>query len=122
MRECSLLLVGEPSEDPEVPGRLLRIAEELRDRYRPPVSPESQIEAAETRGERTVDLSFSMPASIGDRVARLGELLDAAEAYGMRGKLLTVTPPDEIRRFRRWYAREIVDQLGGAQPRRWIAG
>lgn len=122
MRECALLLVNEPSGHGEVPGRLVRIAGELRDRYLPLVGPESQFEAAESRGETTVDLTFSMPKPMGDDVARLGELLEAAEAYSVRGKLLTVAPPAEVRLFRRWYVREIVDQLAGAGPSRWTEG
>lgn len=122
MRECSLLLVGEPPEHTEVPGRLLAIAEELRSRYQPLVSPESQVEAAETRGDTMVDLTFSMPRSISDDVARLAELLEAVEGYSVRRKLLTVPPPAEVRRFRNWYVREIVEQLAGARPSRWVAG
>lgn len=121
MRECSLLVVGEPSEYAEVPGHLLHIAEELRARYQPLTSPESQVEAAETRGETVVDVTFAMPAWIGAHVARLGQLLEDAEAYSVRGKLLTVAPPTEVRRFRRWYVREIVEQLSGAQPSSWVA-
>jgi len=121
MRECSLLLVKEPSEHAEVPGRLLQIAEEMRGRYQPLVSPESQVEAAEARGENVVDLTFSMSESVGDDVGRLRELLEAAEAYSVRGKLLTMAPPTEVRRFRRWYVREVVEQLGGAPPRKWTA-
>jgi len=82
---------------------------------------ESQVEAAEARGENVVDLTFSMSESVGDDVGRLRELLEAAEAYSVRGKLLTMAPPTEVRRFRRWYVREVVEQLGGAPPRKWTA-
>jgi len=122
MRECSLLLVNEPDARGDVPGHLLVVAEELRLRYQPVTAPEAQVEAAEVRGERILDLEFDMPAAVADDIFRLGELLEAAEDYSSNGKLLTVSPPPEISRFRRWYVREIAGQISGSAPRPWDGG
>jgi hypothetical protein len=117
IRECSLLLVQEPS--PDVDANILRLAAELREQHEPLISSDAQVEAARTHGDDVVDLTFTLPSSERHSIERLGELLDEAERYCIDGKLLTMAPLPEISAFRRWFVQQLTSQLAGSLPVPW---
>ena len=47
-------------------------------------------------------------------------MLDEADRYCRQGRhLLTLATPDDLLAYRRWYLREIAEQLAGAAPVPW---
>jgi len=120
MREFALLLLDRPAPG-SVPQRLVRLVEEVRDRYAASAeAPEAVREAALQRGDTHVDLVYEIPAAAGPQVARLLALLEEADEYCRRGEhLLTLATPPGTAAFRRWYLGEFVRQARGEAPLPW---
>jgi hypothetical protein len=114
-------LIAASGEDHEnVPTRLMSLIDELTSEYSTFTGGiDDVLEAARQRGDRTVDLVYTLPASISIGVRRFLELLDEADAYCRSGDLLTLAPPADAVAFRRWYLEEFVRQIGGEAPRPW---
>jgi hypothetical protein len=102
----------------DVPGRLLALSDDLRSRFSSfTTENERLLDEAADRGEETVDLTYHVPAEAGPAAAALGDLLDEADRYCAAGTyLLTMTTPPGTLRYRRWYIRQFVDQIAGADP------
>jgi len=61
-----------------------------------------------------------VPASAGAAAAALRDLMDEADEYCQQGEhLLTLTSPEDVTAFRRWFLDEFERQCGGADPVPW---
>jgi anti-sigma regulatory factor (Ser/Thr protein kinase) len=82
-----------------------------RDSYRDVVA------AAQSRGQRTVELeTTATPAAVGAARSYLG-LLDQTDELCRTGVLLTPPPPAHVRALRRWFVEQMAAQvLDGAEP------
>ncbi len=104
----------------EVPARLTGLVEELRARFSGfTLGPTSELAAAASRGDETVDVTYVVPPSVGPGAAELGRLLDEADEFCRAGDLLTLASPPEAVAFRRWFLGEFVRQAGGLPPTPW---
>jgi anti-anti-sigma factor len=118
-REFDLLRGNGGSQD--VPGRLLGLVAEVEERYGGlDDRPTAALAAAIARGDDAVDLSYDVPPDAGADLARLGDLLDEADAYCREGvALMTLATPLESVLYRRWLIAQFVDQTGGTDPVPW---
>jgi anti-anti-sigma factor len=120
-REFDLLrATGDPHD---VPARLLALVDELEDRYGGLNDrPTADLAAALDRGDESIDLWVEAPPDSAESLARLGDLLDEADAYCREGvALMTLTTPLESLLYRRWVIGQFVDQIGGAEAQSWPA-
>jgi hypothetical protein len=118
-REFTLIAAADDDHE-NVPARLMALIDELTSEYSAFAGgTDDAIEAARQRGDRSVDLLYTLPASISVGVRRFLELLDEADEYCRSGDLLTLAPPPDAVRFRRWYLEEFVRQIDGEPPRPW---
>ena len=81
--------------------------------------PEAEVDAAAARGKPTTDVVVSVDATNALDLARLALALDAADRLCREGHMLTVAPSPEVSGFRRWYLRQIDQQLRGLAPQPW---
>jgi hypothetical protein len=126
LREFALMTVGqtEQTTSPAVPRRLLRLVDELVQRYAGTSDAQrEELFAAAVRGERTLpELAYRLPVAAGPACLELRRLLDEADEYCREGEhLLTLALPEEVRLFREWYLGEVVRQLSGEPPESWPA-
>lgn len=118
-----MLIANDPDAETQhgVPHRLIRLVDELTSQYGGfSAGNEQRLADAAAAGEGEVDLVYDLPVGVDDAVLRLGELLDAADAYCRAGQhLLTLaTPPDQLR-FRQWFLGEFSRQARGGPPVPW---
>jgi hypothetical protein len=122
MREFRLLAEQMRQEGTHgLPRRLIELVNALEGQYSAfTEAQEDQIETAISAGASTVDLVYSLPASVGDGVRQLGALLDEVDELCRAGQhLLTLaTPPDQLA-YRRWFLDEFTRQIDGEQPVAW---
>jgi hypothetical protein len=120
MREFQLLALDETGRN--VPRRLVELVDELTASYGGiGVTAEAERDAALARGDESVDLTYHVPASVGEACVRLDAMLDAADAFCRSETLLTLAAADDEAAFRRWYLAEFPAQLAGAAPTPWPA-
>ena len=82
--------------------------------------PSQALADAVARGDKSVDLTYRLPARAGEAARLLGELLDEADTYCRAGEhLLTLVTPPECRRYRHWFLREFERQAQGLEPVPW---
>ena len=118
MREFALILARRP--DHRVPARLLELVAELNARFGAfTAGTQSELAAADRRGDETVDLVYRVPPEVSLAAVRLGRLLDEADDYCRAGDLLTLATPAELLDFRRWFLEEFVRQSSGGPARPW---
>jgi hypothetical protein len=99
----------------DVPGRLLALSDQLRERFAGFTEANAQLidDAAADRVE-TLDLTYRLPAEVGPAASELGELLDLADRYCESGEyLLTLRTPPAALAYRTWYLRQFVGQATG---------
>lgn len=128
-REFALMGMGsddsaEPGGGRPVPARLLELVQRLRAQYASTSSAqEKQMSTALTEGREVLDdLVYLVPAVAADACIELGAMYDEADAYCREGThLLTLTTPDDLLSFRRWFLGEFVRQLQGSPPTPWPA-
>ena len=103
------------------PGRLLALVQHLSAGFGSfSESQRIEMEEALARGETELDLTYQVPPAAAGAAQQLGDMLDEADEYCRRGDhLLTLATPEEELRFRHWFIKEFVDQLGGAPPTPW---
>lgn len=119
IREFQLLAI-DPEPRRDVPRRLVDLVADLTRSYAGVTSgTDAERDAAAARGDATVDLTYRVPASVGDACVRLGEMLDEADEFCRTDQLLTLATPAEIVTFRTWYLGEFCAQLAGAAPTPW---
>lgn len=125
LREFALMTVGWADGDvdaADVPLRLLRLVERLTASFGGSSDEQRKaLFAAAARGEQELpEVAYALPAAAGPATAELERLLDEADAYCSAGEhLLTLATPAQLRLFRRWYLRQVRDQLEGAAPEAW---
>ncbi len=119
-REFALMRSGDPSEGPNVPTRLLALLDDLDQRFGSfSIGPSSEIEAAQARGDESVDVTYRVPRETREAAIRLADLLARADEFCRQGNLLTVAPPPDAVAFRNWFLREFAVQISGAPPTPW---
>ena len=122
MREFRLLAEQMRQEGTEgVPIRLIELVNALEGQYSTfTVEQEDALEAAITAGGETIDLSYDLPAHVGDGVRALSAILDEVDELCRAGQhLLTLaTPPDQVA-YRRWFLDEFTRQIDGSEPVAW---
>lgn len=122
LRELTLMVESARSlpDGPEVPRRLLELAEEVRSELRTATdSIRTQVEEAIRQGAVTVDLAVAVPVTGWAILLRMADQLDEADRYCEEGQLLTLASSPTVRALRRWYVTEVAEQLGGRPPRPW---
>lgn len=120
VREFTLIAaqLRQQPEPPGVPLRLVGLVEALTAEYSGlNTDRENRLADAASRGVAEIDLIYRVPPQAADASRRLQESLDEADAYCAAGEhLLTLATPAELRRFRRWFLDEFINQLDGAAP------
>jgi len=120
-REFQLILEQSHQHEGSVPNRLLQLSTTLSSRYAGfSDAQERRIEQGLAAGETQIDeLTFLVPADVGDAARQLGDILDEADAYCRGGQLLTLAAPPELVAYRRWYLDNFIVQCAGAPPQPW---
>jgi len=77
------------------------------------------IESALASGEATTDLLVDVPKASADTIEQFLDLLDLADEFCQKQRLLSLARTDEQRRFQRWLFGEFVRQQRGESPRPW---
>jgi hypothetical protein len=107
----------------DLPGRLLALVDDLTARFAGFSSePRAALQAALDRGEKHIDLVYSVPPAAGPAAAEFDRLLDEADEFCRAGDLLTLATPPDTAAFRRWFLGEFVAQAAGAPPTPWPGG
>jgi hypothetical protein len=124
LREFSLLSFGieEGATKPdELPARLATLVSELRTRYGGSRERDDVTrQAALARGDASVDLTYEVPATVGEAGQALAALLEEVDGYCRSDSyLLTLAPDASVIAFRRWYVEEFTRQVKGLPPRPW---
>lgn len=119
-REFALIRAVQADED-SVPRQLNQLSQELDGRFRGFTGEaEALLSAALERGDASIDLAYEVPADAADASQRLGDLLDAADAYCRAGEyLITLATPNDALAYRRWFLGQFIDQIGGRPPTPW---
>lgn len=116
IREFQLVAI-DPST---APARLLGLAEELGRRYAEfTAAPTDDMTAAVEAGRPEVDLVYRVPPEVAEAAIELNAALEQVDAYCEEGGMLTLATPPESRRYRRWFLRQFLDQVHGADPVPW---
>jgi hypothetical protein len=105
-----------------VPVRLVELSRTLRSQYATATSAqEQQLEAALEAGtDELDDLVYVLPPAAADASRQLAALYDEADEHCRQGEhLLTLSTPDDLVAFRRWFLGEMAEQLGGRAPTPW---
>jgi anti-sigma regulatory factor (Ser/Thr protein kinase) len=119
-REFRLILELDPSHRQAVPGRLLRLIDELGTTFLGfGRSTEETWDTAVREHRDRVDLRFRIPPEAGPAVERYNQLLDEADDYCQRAELLTIAPTDEALAVRRWAFGQVARQCHGESPSPW---
>lgn len=121
IRELTLIVqsAGAPG-GLEVPRRLLEVANEVRASFGPASDGlRAQVEDAIRRGDETVDIHTSVPRRGWQALVRLADWLDEVDRFCVEGRLLTLESSPRLRRFRAWYAQQVVDQMQGLPATPW---
>jgi hypothetical protein len=113
------ILAGDPEVTGDVPARMLALIDALGRRYARQQQHEIEREQALQRGESSRDMQIRIPPSAAAASVELDRMLDETDDFCRDGTLLTLGPPDDVVAFRRWYLREVVDQVAGRPPRPW---
>ena len=111
-----------PLAERPLPARLVRIIEILDAGYGPFTGePDAVLADAVAAGAATLpELVYQLPASAGAAAAALRDLMNEAEEYCQQGEhLLTLTSPEDVTAFRRWFLDEFERQCAGADPVPW---
>jgi anti-sigma regulatory factor (Ser/Thr protein kinase) len=119
-REFRLILELDPSRRQGIPGRLLRLIDELGTSFLG--YGRSTLETWDTalRDNRAeVDIEFRLPVEAGPFVERYDALLDEADEYCERAELLTIAPTEEAVAVRRWAFAQVASQCRGEPPAPW---
>jgi anti-anti-sigma factor len=116
-----LTLVHHTIAEDAVPARLRALGEELAPHYQGLNSASDDLLAqALAAGRPTLDLTYKLPARAADDLERVDRLLDELDQYCIDRDLLTLVTPPEARAYRRWWIRELIEQLQtGRAPIPW---
>lgn len=119
MHEFSVLAVAEDSRA-DVPQRMLDLIETLGTRYASSAErPDAEVDAAQARGDDTVDLAYQVSAHVVEAADRLATLMAEADDFCRREQMLTLERTEVMRTFAEWYLDEFRRQVNGEPPRPW---
>jgi hypothetical protein len=120
-----LVLVAEQlrqeGDSAALPVRFVELVGALSTRYSMfTVEQEQQLRTAIESGAERLDMTYRLPRSAAVAAAQLGEILDEADDYCRRGKLLlTLATPARLVTYRRWFLDQFVSQAAGGPPVSW---
>jgi len=117
MRELALV---DLSTSDQLPRRLLDMVAELRRSYgRFTEAQQGHLAQAVARGDQTIDLHFSVPASVGRAAADFLAVLDESDEFCRNGDLLALDITPSLYRLRHWYFEQFIAQIAGEPPTPW---
>lgn len=119
-RELRLLALSHGTEYP-VAQALSELTAQVEQERRQTRGTE-QLDEAINAGVDRVDLAFDVPATAPGTMARLREVLDAADAFCREQRLLTAAPTPQLTALRSWYLGEFERQGRGEEARIWPGG
>ena len=79
----------------------------------------AEIESALASGASTTDLRVDVPAASAETIEQFLDLLDLADEFCQKQRLLSLARTAEQRRFQRWLFGELVRQQRGESPSPW---
>jgi anti-sigma regulatory factor (Ser/Thr protein kinase) len=124
MRELTLIV--QSADTPagrEVPRRLLILARGVLEAFnRATPALRAQVDLALARGQATVDIEALVRVEGWERLMDLAAQLDELDRYCEEGDMLTLASSPTLRRFRRWYADQVGNQMRGLPPTPWDEG
>jgi hypothetical protein len=107
-----------------VPERLVELSRTLRSQYATATSEqERQLQTALEAGQAEIDdVVYVLPPAVADASRQLAALYDEADVHCRQGEhLLTLTTPDDLVVFRRWFLEQVAAQVEGCAPTPWPA-
>ena len=116
-RELRLLAMTAPDDYP-LATRVTDIFVQA-DRERRSSSGISRLDQAIARGERSIDLEYSVPVSTPATMARIRDLLNEVYRAFSSEHLLALRPPEVLVDLQDWYFTEFERQGNGEEPIRW---
>jgi hypothetical protein len=120
-----LVLVAEQlrqeGDSAALPVRFVELVGTLSTRYSMfTAEQEQQLRTAIESGAERLDMTYRVPRSAATAAAHLGDILDEADDYCRRGKLLlTLATPEKLVTYRRWFLDQFVSQAAGGPPVAW---
>ena len=119
MHEFALLAVAENLDD-DVPQRMVDLIDTLGRKYAGAGdAPDAAVDAALSRGDTTVDLTYEVAAHVVEAADNLERLLAEADEFCAREEMLTLQRSDLVREFSSWYLEEFRRQIKGEPPKPW---
>jgi hypothetical protein len=123
IREFTLMAIhpgGTSANRVALPPRLRELVDILGRRYGASTSrADMERDAAIERGDTTVDLTYQVPASLGDDLTMLTQLMDDADEFCRMERLLTLPRDANMVAFGHWYNNEFLRQIDGLPPTPW---
>lgn len=117
MRELALV---DLSTSDQLPRRLLDMVAELRRSYgRFTQGQQGHLAQAIARGDQTIDLHFSVPATVAQAAADFLAVLDESDEFCRNGDLLALDITPALYRLRHWYFEQFIAQIAGEPPTPW---
>lgn len=107
----------------DVAHGLLELAEMVRADVTRAARPlREQVERARDAGADALDVELDVPVEHLETLVALAARFDELDRYCEEGELLTLASSPAHRRFRRWFADQLVRQAGGLSPVPWARG
>ncbi|HET9443589.1 MAG TPA: ATP-binding protein, partial [Acidimicrobiales bacterium] len=118
VREFQVLTMSDQETAHPGPQPLLRLSDEVLDRYAEPrLAARAAARAAGAAGLRLFDFVTGVPIDVVPDMWHLTLVLEQVASYCRQGALLSLAPSEELSAFRRWWVSEIERQVRGATPR-----
>lgn len=118
LRECRLLAMSGPR--PGMPPALAELVDELGVRFGAARSrPDEDFDRAVRTGLETVDLTYTVPASVVDGARRLEDLMRRADELCRSRQLITLPRTAAMEQFAHWYVSQFTDQVAGRPATPW---
>lgn len=120
LREMTLI-VQQAATDTGVPGKLVRLAAEVRGTYSEfTVHANAEMDAAAEAGIDSIDVVYQVPRSVAGFCRHILDVINEADAYCREGKyLLTLATPPDILAYQQWILGEFIRQPNGEPPLPW---
>jgi hypothetical protein len=119
MHEFAVLAVADDLSD-DFPQRMLDLIDTLGRQYGSAGEPRNaQVDAAMSRGDDTIDLTYEVPQHVVQAADNLAALMAEADEFCEREQMLTLQRSDVVREFSEWYLDEFRRQINGEPPRPW---
>lgn len=123
IREFTLMAIrsnGTSANGVALPPRLRELVDILGRRFgASTLRADMERDAAIERGDATVDLTYQVPASLGDDLKMLTQLMDDADDFCRMETLLTLPRDASMVAFGHWYNNEFLRQIDGLPPTPW---